>query len=39
MEASWILIIVLAVGGVIGFAILFMLIVMLFRWLSKSFRA
>jgi hypothetical protein len=34
MDATWILIIVLAIGGVFVFAVLILLIVMLSKWLA-----
>lgn len=34
MNASWMLILVLAIGGVIGLAVLILLIVLLFKWLA-----
>ena len=39
MDTTWILIIVLAIGGVFVFAVLILLIVLLFKWLAGNGRA
>ena len=39
MDATWILIIVLAIGGMIVIGVLILLVVLLFQWLAGNRRA